>query len=58
MSVRPWGALVIMLAMSLTLVACTGCSSKSESKPNPEFQVPDIPPGKRDMPGASGKKKP
>jgi hypothetical protein len=28
-----------------------GCGSKDESKPNPEFKAPDIPPGKRTGPG-------
>lgn len=56
MTLRRWGILAVMLSMGLTLVGSIGCSSKSESKPNPEFQVPDIPAGKRDMPGSGGKK--
>lgn len=47
----------MMALFGIALVAsATGCGSKSESKPNPEFTVPDIKPGNRDMPGVGGKK--
>jgi hypothetical protein len=33
-----------------------GCSNKSESTPNPDLKIPDIPKGERKMPGEGGKK--
>jgi hypothetical protein len=44
----------------LTIVAAAagsaGCGGKNDSQPNPDMKVPDIPPGKRDMPKEGGQK--
>ena len=45
------------LALGLfAFFAASGCGSKAGSTPNPDFTVPDVPPGKRTMPGEGGKK--
>jgi hypothetical protein len=45
----------VALAMVL-LVGSLGCSSKSDSTPNPDMKVPTVPKGDRKMPGEGGKK--
>ena len=45
-----------VLLVLAAATAAAGCGGKDESKPNPDFKVPDIPAGKRDMPAQGGKK--
>jgi predicted component of type VI protein secretion system len=51
--------LVRVCLVTLCFAECgllCGCgSAKEDSKTNPEFTVPDIPPGKRELPGENGK---
>jgi hypothetical protein len=47
-----------VLAAGLILAGSglVGCSNKSESTPNPDLKIPEIPKGDRKMPGEGGKK--
>jgi hypothetical protein len=56
MTFRSLSQIGCALCVAALAVSTVGCGSKSDSKPNPEFTVPDIPSGKRDMPAAGGKK--
>jgi hypothetical protein len=44
------------LLVLAVVAAAAGCGGKNESQPNPDMKVPDIPPGKRDMPKEGGQK--
>lgn len=39
-----------VVVLSLFCVGTTGCSQKKDNQPNPELQVPEVPPGR----GAKG----
>jgi hypothetical protein len=42
------------LALAAVFAAApAGCSQKDESKPNPDLKVPDVPAGKREVPGGA-----
>lgn len=58
MMFRRLSSVMASLCVIALAVSAAGCGSKSESQPNPDFKTPDIPSGKRDMPGAGGKKTP
>jgi len=56
MTFRRLSSIVTVLCLAALAVSTAGCGSKSDSQPNPDFKVPDIPAGKRDSPGVGGKK--
>ena len=45
-----------VLLVLLIVTAAAGCGEKTESRPNPDMKVPDIPPGRREMPKEGGQK--
>lgn len=48
--------LTSLTLMAVLLAGTVGCSSKSDSTPNPDMKVPSIPKGDRKLPGEGGKK--